>query len=317
MAQAKDSAFFGKVVTVLGGDGFVGRHLAQELLSRGARVRIVSRNPERAYALRPLGNVGQVQLMRADVTKPDTVRAAFDGADAVVNLVGAFTGDLDAIQGQGIGRVAALARDYGVTAYVHVSSLSADAQSPIAYARTKAEGEAATLAAFPGATILRPAILFGADDNFINLFARAIAALPVMPVFAPKAKLQPLYVDDAAAAIAQALAAPGAHGGKTYELAGPQVLTTLELNRRIAQAQNRERVMLELPDAVSNLIAMLPGAPVSRSQLALLEAGDLPSGALPGLSALGVAPQPLELYLDRWMVAYRKFGRFNVKAKLG
>ncbi len=312
-----DSALYGKVVTVLGGSGYFGRHVAQELLARGARLRIASRHPERAFALRPLGNLGQVQFVRCDVTRPDSVAAALAGADAVVNLVGAFAGDLDALQGRGVGRIAAAARAAGVTAFVHVSANGADAGSPADYARTKAEGEQAVLAAFPSATILRPSIVFGADDTFVNMFAGLIATFPVLPVFGPDATLQPVFVDDAAEAVVVALADPGAHGGRTYELTGPEVLTMLEFNRRIAAAQGRQRLFVELPDAVSAVIAALPGTPISSDQWALLRAGNVASGTLPGLAELGITPRPLGLFLDRWMVRFRKHGRFGAKAGAG
>ena len=150
----------GRNVTVLGGSGFLGRHLAQELLARGARLTIASRQPERAFALKPLGNLGQVRFVHCDVTRAASVAAAVSGADAVVNLVGAFGGDLDAIQGRGAGGVAAAARAAGAQTFVHVSAIGADAESRIDYASTKGAGEEAVLAAFPGATILRPSILF-------------------------------------------------------------------------------------------------------------------------------------------------------------
>ena len=310
----------GKLVTVLGGSGFFGRHLAQELLARGARLRIVSRHPERSFALKPLANLGQVQFVRCDVTRAGSVAAVVAGSDAVVNLVGAFAGDLDAVQGAGAGKIAAAASAAGVGAFVHVSAIGADAESRIDYARTKAEGEAAVLAAFPTATVLRPSILFGPDDNFINMFARLIAALPALPVFAPEAKLQPLFVDDAAEAVAAALVDPGTHGGKTYEIAGPEVLTMAELNQRIAAGQGRERWLIELPDFAGSAIAalgFLPGAPITSDQYALLKAGNVASGALPGFKALGINPRPLGLFLDRWLVQYRKHGRFGTKASAG
>ena len=310
----------GKLVTVLGGSGFFGKHLAQELLSRGARLRIASRNPERAFKLKPLANLGQVQFGRCDVTQAQSVAAAVAGADAVINLVGAFKGNLDKVQGSGAGRIAAIAQEQGVGAFVHVSAIGANADSLVDYARTKAEGEAAVLAAFPKATILRPSILFGPDDNFVNMFARLIATLPVLPVFAPEAKLQPLFVDDAAEAVCQALADPGKHGGKTFEIAGPEVLTMAELNRRIAAGQGRSRWLIELPDFAGQAIAalgFLPGAPITADQYALLKAGNVASGALPGLKALGISPRPLSLFLDRWLVQYRKHGRFGTKAKAG
>ena len=308
----------GKLIVLLGGSGFFGAHLAQELLSRGARLRIASRRPERAFILKPLGNLGQLQLTRCDVTDATSLNAALAGADAVVNLVGAFAGNLDALQGAGAGRIAAAARAAGAEAFVHISALGADEASPTAYARTKAAGEAAVLAAFPKATILRPSVLFGPDDKFINMFAGLIAALPVLPVFGPSARLQPLFVDDAAQATANALADPARHGGKTYEIAGPEAITMLDINQRIAAAQGRKRLFGALPDFVSGGFALatgwLPGAPLSNDQWLLLKSGNVASGKLPGLKELGISPRPLELFLDRWMVRYRKHGRFGSKA---
>lgn len=306
----------GKIVTILGGSGFVGRHLAQKLLARGARLRIASRHPKKAFAIKPLGNLGQVQFAGVDVTKSDSLAAVLAGSDAVVNLVGAFSGNLDALQGKGVGEVAAAARAAGATAFVHVSAIGADARSDVAYARTKAEGEQAVLAAFPEATIVRPSLMFGPDDNLVNMFANLIARLPAMPVFAPQAKLQPVFVDDVAEAIANALSNASAQG-KTFELAGPEVVTMLELNERIAKAQGRSRAFAELPDAVSGLIASatswLPGAPITSDQFKLLQAGSVAGGALPGMADLDVTPRPLGLFLDRWMVRFRKHGRFGAK----
>lgn len=309
----------GMLVALVGGSGFFGKHLAQELLARGARVRVCSRHPERAFRLKPLGGLGQTQFVAVDVTRPQTVAKALTGVDAVVNLVGAFAGDLDSLQGRGVGRVAEAAKAAGAQAFVHISALGADAASDVAYARTKAEGEAAVLAAFPSATVVRPSILFGEDDNFLNMFGGLVSKLPVLPVFGPDAKLQPVFVDDAAEAVANVLADAQAHGGKTYELAGPEVVTMGELNRRIARAAGRSPVLVELPDAVSGAFAALtgwlPGAPMSTDQWKLLKAGNVASGALPGIASLGVSPRPLGLFLDRWMTQYRKFGRFGVKAK--
>ena len=322
MAQAQDEkALSGKLVVLLGGSGFFGRHLAQELLKRGARLRIASRHPERAYALKPLGNLGQVQFVRCDVTQPQNLVAAMIGADGVINLVGAFAGDLDGLQGQGAGRIADAALVAGAGAFVHVSANGADAASSADYARTKGEGEAAVLAAFPKATILRPSILFGPDDQFVNRFAGLIAMLPALPVFGPEARLQPVFVDDAAEAAAQALGDPGAHGGKIYEICGPKVMTMLAFNQRIAAAQGRNRLFIDLPDFASSAFAALtgwlPGAPITSTHWALLKAGNVASGKLPGLKALGVTPRPLGLFLDRWMVRYRKHGRFGAKPAAG
>jgi NADH dehydrogenase len=302
----------GKLIALVGGTGFLGTHLAQELLDRGARLRIASRHPEQGFKVKPLGNLGQVQIVAVDVTKPHTLRVALTGVDVVVNLVGAFSGNLDDVQGKGAGQIAAIAREAGAQAFVHVSAIGADAASSIAYARTKAEGEAAVLAAFPDAVVLRPSVLFGSDDRFLTLFA-GLMAMPVLPVFAPAARLQPLDVDDAAQAIGNVLAAPAVHAGKTYELAGPEVLSVLELNRRIARATRRSPLFVELSDGMGSLIAALPFTPISRDQYALLRQGNVASGALPGIRDLGVPPRPLDLFLDRWLVTWRKHGRFGTR----
>lgn len=311
-----DPRLDGKLVVLTGGTGFFGAHVVEELLARGCRLRIVARQPTRAWRLRPLANLGQLQFVRGDVTRPESLVAAFAGADAAVNLVGAFAGDLAALQGAGAGRIAALAQAGGAGAFVHVSALGAEATSPVDYNRTKAEGEAAVRAAFPGATILRPSVLFGEDDAFVNLFAGLIAKLPVLPVFGPQAKLQPLNVDDAARALATALADPATHGGKSYDIAGPEPISMIDLNRRIAAAQGRSPLFIQLPDAVSGGFAAatgwLPGAPLSSDQWTLLRAGNVLAG-VNGMVALGVAPRPLALFLDRWMVRYRKHGRFGTK----
>ncbi|TCU55982.1 NADH dehydrogenase [Novosphingobium sp. PhB57] len=313
MSQATDP-LYGKIVTLLGGSGFVGKHVAQELLARGARLRIASRSPKKSYALKLLGNLGQVQFAGVDVTKPESLAAVLAGSDAVVNLVGAFTGNLDAVQGEGAGRIAAAAKAAGAAAFVHISAIGADASSSVAYARTKAEGEKAVLAAFPAATILRPSVMFGPDDNFVMMFGNLVSRLPVLPVFAPQAQLQPVFVDDVALAVAETLGAPQVHGGKTFEIAGPEVISMIDLNKRIAQAACRNRSFAELPDGVSGLIAALPGTPISGDQLKLLKAGNVASGTLPGFAQLGITPRPLELFLDRWMMPFRNHGRFGVKA---
>ncbi len=307
----------GKLVVLLGGNGFLGMHIAQDLLERGARLRIASRNPETAFTLKPLSDLGQIQFVHCDITKPDSAAKVVGGAYGVVNLVGAFKGDLDTIMGTAAGNAAKAAREAGVKAFVQVSAIGADAESEISYAQAKAIGERKVLTEFPKATILRPSVLFGEDDNFINMFAKLIAALPALPVFAPESKLQPLHVDDAAAAAVAALENPAKHGGKTFEIAGPVAMTMAELNRKIAASQNRDRAFIELPDFISGLFASatgwLPGAPINRDQLTLLQQGGEPSGQFPGIDKLGISPRPLDLYLDRWMARYRKHGRFGAR----
>ncbi|MEO7551927.1 MAG: complex I NDUFA9 subunit family protein [Croceibacterium sp.] len=303
----------GKLVTLIGGGGFLGRHTAEALLRRGARLRIADRRPEKAYYLRPLADLGQIQFARCDVKDTHSVERAVAGADAVVYLVGTWGADQQELQADGAGHAAYAATAQACQAFAYVSAIGADAQSDSGYAATKGDGEDQVRAAFPRATVLRPSVLFGDDDQFINLFARLIMRLPAMPVFGAQARVQPLFVDDAAEAIGVALADPKSHGGKTYEIAGPEVLTMGDLHRRIAAAQGRERGLIEVPDPISALFAALPGTPMNSDQWALLKRGSVASDAAPGLAELGVTPRPLGLFLERWMVRYRKHGRFGDK----
>lgn len=300
-----------KLVTLFGGGGFLGHYVAQALLRRGARLRIASRNPEKNFSLKALANLGQIQLVRCDINDADRVMAATAGSFGVVNLVGSFAGDQMQLMGHAAGNVAHAAKQAGVSAVVHLSAIGANHDSPATYACANALGEDLVRKNFRKATILRPSALFGSDDNFINLFAGLIRVLPVVPVFGPESLIQPAYVDDAAEAIARALSDPANFGGKTYELGGPEVVTMLELHRRIADAQGRARHFVPLPDAVSALIAAMPATPINRDQWIMLKAGNVASGKLPGFKQLGIEPRPLGLFLDRWMMQYRKHGRFG------
>jgi NADH dehydrogenase len=235
------------------------------------------------------------------------------GADAAVYLVGSFKGDLAALQARGAGWAAEAAAANGARSFAYVSAIGADPDSDSRYAATKGRGEELVRAAFPAAAIVRPSVLFGEDDNFVNMFARLVRDLPVLPVFGAQSQLQPLWVDDAAEAIANALADPERHGGKTYELAGPEPIGMMELNRRIARAQGRKRHFIAVPDSLAAIFAAVPLTPLNSDQWRLLKRGSVPSGRLPGLKALGVTPKPLALFLDRWMVRYRKHGRFGDK----
>jgi NADH dehydrogenase len=311
--MAKYGPLEGKLVVLIGGSGFLGTHVAEALLRCGARLRIADRHPEKAWHLRPLAQLGQLQFARCNVKDRGSVAAAMQGADAAVYLVGSFTGDLAAVQAQGAGWAAQAAAAGGAQAFVYVSAIGADEESDSGYAATKARGEALVRQAFPAATVVRPSVLFGENDKFINLFAGYVAALPLVPVFGAQSQLQPLWVDDAAEAIANALADPGRHGGKTYEIAGPETVTMLELNQRIAAAQGRQRQFLSVPNGIAAMIAALPLTPINADQWRMLKRGNVASGGLPGLKQLGITPSPLGLFLDRWMVRYRKHGRFGGK----
>ncbi len=314
--MATKSALNGKLVVLMGGSGFIGNYVAQALLARGARLRIASRHPERAFNLKPLANLGQIQFARCDVTDRHSVDNVIAGADAVVNLVGAFDGNLKQIMGESAGWMAEAAARNGAASFVHVSAIAAqpDGAPEIEYAAAKKLGEERVRAAFPQATILRPSILFGKDDAFLSMFAQMIRFVPVLPVFGPEAELQLVYVDDVAEAVAVALENPGKHGGRSFELGGPEWLTMMEINRRIAAAQRRKRTFLPMPDAVSGAFAALPGTPMGKDQWALLKQGSVVSGEHPGFAQLGITPKPLDLFLDKWMVRYRRQGRFSDRA---
>ena len=302
-----------KVVTIFGGSGFLGRHVAEDLLQQNARVRIAARTPEDAFSLKPLAKLGQLQFARCNILDERSVRACVEGTHAVVNLVGTFEGDLMKLMGEAAGTLARAARETGAESFVQISAIGADRNGPSQYAQAKALGEELVREAFPKATIMRPSIIFGPDGGILTMFADLIAKLPVLPVFAPDAPMQVVHVDDVAAAIATALLAPSEHAGKTYELAGPDRWTMMELNERIAKAQRRKRAFLPMPDSGSAAFAALPGTPMSSDQWTMLKAGSVASGEHPGFEALGIHPRPLELVIDRYMVHHRKYGRFADK----
>ncbi|BBD99084.1 complex I NDUFA9 subunit family protein [Sphingobium amiense] len=298
------------LVTLLGGGGFLGRQVAQALMERGARVRIAQRNLATAAKVKSLGNLGQTQFVAADIRKPESVARAIHGSDVVINLVGVLTGDFDAFHHQGAANVARAAAAAGVTALVHVSAIGADADSPSAYGRSKAAGEQAVKAAFPTATIIRPSIVFGPEDQFLNRFAELIRLFPIVPVIGGATKFQPVYVADVAHAIANAAQSPGIHGGRTFELGGPQILSMKEINAWIAKTIGRDRTLVDVPNGAASLLAMLPGAPITRDQLAMLGRDNIVSPGAPGLADLGVSPTPLAAVADKWLVRYRRHGRF-------
>lgn len=313
-----------KLVTLIGGGGFIGRYVAQELLAAGARIRVVGRDPRKAWFLKPLGGLGQTQFVAADVTRPDTIARAVAGSDAVVYLVGTWGPDFEGVHVAGVRAAAKAARETGATAFLHVSALGADAESSSLYYATKAAGEAAAREAFPGAIVLRPSVVFGPEDQFLNRFAGMISGAPgifgraVVPVLRASAKFQPVHVVDVARGVVRALAASEAQAGKTIEATGPEVISMRDLLRWLADAIGREADFVELPDVVGQAIAyagFLPGAPIKLDQWKMLKTDNIASGTLPGLDSLGIAPTPMEAVASSWLVQYRKAGRFGLRAK--
>jgi len=304
-----------KLVTLVGGGGFLGRYIAQALLQRGARVRVAQRDPQSALFIKPQGGLGQTQFVAADIRKPESIARAVSGADAVINLVGVLGGDFDALHVAGARTVAIAAAAAGVGALLHVSAIGADPASASSYGRSKGEGEAAVRAAFPAATILRPSIVFGREDQFTNRFAAMIAAMPMVPVVRPGAKFQPVYVGDVANAAVAAIADADTHGGKTYELGGPDILTMAQIIRWIAGAIDRSPMIVDLPDGVAAGIArlgFLPGAPITWDHWLMLQTDNIVTVGAHGIDALGIAaPEPLAAVAPGWLGRFRRNGRFN------
>lgn len=314
----------GRLVTVFGGSGFVGRHVVRALAKRGWRIRVAVRRPDLAGFLQPMGSVGQIHAVQANLRYPDSVAAALKDADAAVNLVGilAETGrqSFDTVQAAGAATIARLAAQRGISAYVHLSAIGADAGSPAAYARSKATGEAATLAAVPQAIILRPSIVFGAEDGFFNLFAGLAQIAPALPLIGGgQTRFEPVFVADVAEAVARALEGQ-ARPGSIYELGGPDIRTFRELMDMMLQEIGRQRLLVPVPFALARLKAfflqMLPNPLLTVDQVKLLEKDHVVSEAARAegrtLAGLGITPAALAGILPTYLWRYRKGGQFAV-----
>ena len=303
------------VATVIGGSGFIGRYVVKRLAAQGHIVRVAGRDTEQAKDLMTAGRVGQVVPFYVSLANESTVHRAVEGADLVVNLVGILAekkaGDFQRLQAEGAGRVAVAAASAGVKRFVQISAIGADPQSQSAYARTKAEGEAAVRAAMPSATVMRPSIVFGAEDKFFNRFGAIAMYSPVMPVIHGNTRFQPVYVGDVADAIVAGLTREDA-AGQTYELAGPQVYTFRELLRFILGELKRRRFMWNVPSGLARLQARLgeltPGKPFTRDQLLLLQRDNVADPNMPGLLQLGVTPTPIDLVVPAYLDRYRMGG---------
>lgn len=303
------------VATVFGGSGFIGRYVVKRLAALGYIVRVAGRDTERAKDLMMAGRVGQVVPLYVALTNEATVHRAVEGADLVVNLVGILSekrpGDFQRLQAEGAGRVARLAAAAGVARMVQVSSIGADANGPSVYAQTKAAGEAAVREAMPGAVILRPSIVFGAEDGFFNRFGSMAMTLPVMPVICGATRFQPVYVGDVADAVLAGLTREDAPG-QTYELGGPRIYTFRELLAYILQETRRHRHLWEVPMGLARLQArigeLVPGKPFTRDQLASLTRDNVATPGMPGLAELGIVPTPVELIVPGYLDRYRAGG---------
>lgn len=306
-----------RLVTLFGGGGFLGRYVAQALYKTGARVRIAQRDPRSAYFLRPLGGLGQTQFVAADIRNPRQVRTAIRGSDAVVNLVGILKGNFEAIHIDGAANVAEACAAEGAGSLVHISAIGADPSSPSRYGSSKGQGEQAVRAAMPSVTVMRPSVLFGREDNFINRFAGLSRLSPILPVIRGQTKFQPVYAADVGKAVAAAALHPRDHGGKTYELGGPQVLTMRELMEWIDETTGWGRHVVDVPDSIASFLASvfgwLPGAPITSDQWLMLQRDNIVSPGAEGLRHFGIAPTPLAAVSEGWLTAYRRGGRFAAK----
>ena len=312
------------LVTVFGGSGFIGAQVVRALAKRGLRVRIAVRRPGVAYRVRTLGDVGQIELVQANLRNPASIGRALDGAEACINLVGILYEHsrqrFQTLHTKGAEEVAAACVARGITNLVQMSALGADPESSSRYARTKGLGEQAVRALVPSAVIIRPSVVFGIDDSLFNRFAGLASLLPVIPLpGGGTTKFQPVFVGDLAAAIANAVTDRSA-AGKTFEIGGPKVYSYRELMELTLAEIHKSRFLVPLPWPAASLLGslaelptkFLPMAPVLTSdQVIQLKSDAVPSPGAPGLKALGVlSPTAVEGILPGYMYRFRKGGQF-------
>ena len=304
-------------VSVVGGSGFIGRYVVKRLAERGAVIAAVSRHATEARFLRPMGDVGQIELIDAGLDDEAGLSTALAGASAVVSSVGILyergRQRFQLLHVEGPARLARLAAAAGVKHFVHISALAADMHSASAYARSKALGETEVRAAFPAATILRPSLVFGLEDDFFNRFAGLARLSPVLPLVGGGAtRFQPIYVGDVADAVVAALERPEAQG-KTFELGGPAVLSFRELMELMLAEIGRRRVLVTLPYGLASMAApfmeFMPQPLLTRDQVKLLRKDAVATAGAPGLGELGVTPTTLELILPTYLSRFRRGGR--------
>lgn len=313
-----------KLVTIFGGSGFVGRYIARRMAKEGWRVRVAVRRPNEALFVKPYGVPGQVEPLACNIRDDASVRAVIHGADAVVNCVGILNrsgrNTFDAVQAEGAGRIARMAAAEGVQRLVHVSAIGADAQSDSDYARTKAAGESAVLAAFPTAVILRPSIIFGTEDQFFNRFAGMTRLGPVLPVVGAGTRFQPVYVDDVAHAAVKGVLGEAAPG--VYELGGPEVDTFRGLMGRMLAVIKRRRAVVNVPFFLARImgfafdmlqavtLGLIENKMITRDQVWNLARDNVVSPGASGLVDLGITPTAMEAVLPDYLWRYRPSGQF-------
>lgn len=312
-----------EMITVFGGSGFIGRYGVRALVKAGYRVRVATRLPHTAIDLKPMGSVGQIQLVQANVRNKASIARAVEGASAVVNLTGILAPSgrqtFRSVQAQGAQYIAEAAKAAGITRFVQISAIGADADSKSVYAQTKAAGEKAVLDTIPTATILRPSIVFGPGDGFFNRFAQMALYTPALPLIGGgKTLFQPVWAGDVGAAVLAALESPAAQG-KTYELGGPATYSFKELLQYITATIQRPRFLAPVPWLAAYAIGFageiagaLPFVPtvLTRDQVTLLKTDNVVSGTLPGLSDLGIEPDSVEAIVPSYLYRFRKGGQF-------
>ena len=310
------------LVTVFGGSGFLGRHVVRALAKRGYRVRVAVRNPNLAGHLQPLGNVGQIQAVQANLRVRWSVDRAVQGADHVVNLVGILfesgRQSFDAVQDFGARAVAEAARAEGAT-LAHVSAIGSGKESPADYARTKARGEQAVLETMPDAVIFRPSIMFGPEDGFFNRFAAMARLSPALPLIGGgHTKFQPVYVADVAEAIARSVEGK-VEGGRIYELGGPETMTFKQCMEKMLEVIERKRMLVSVPWGMArlqgSLLGLLPNPLLTRDQVEMLRTDNVVSQAAEQegrtFEALGIKPQAMDAILPSYLWQYRPAGQFT------
>ncbi len=321
-------------VTVFGGSGFIGRYVVERLADRDAVIAVAVRDPEAAKSLRVAGQVGQISPIAANIRDPESIRAAVAGADSVVNLCGVLAESgrqtFQAVHVDGAANIARAAAAAGAERLIHVSAIGAGDSATSKYARSKAAGERAVREAFPGATILRPSVVFGPEDSFFNLFAGISRATPALPLFGGgTTKFQPVYVCDVAAAIVAALDDDSAHG-QVYELGGPEMYTFRELMQKMLQVIRRRRLLVPLPYLVGDIQAtimdiqwavlrfffggLVPNPPLTRDMMRQLRVDNVVAPGARTLADLGVVPTSLNAVLPAYLARYRRGGRFGLQA---
>jgi NADH dehydrogenase len=309
------------LVTVFGGSGFIGTQAVRQLAKAGWRIRVAVRQPNLAYAMRLHGDVGQIDVVQANIRNEASVRRALDGAAASVNLVATLyehgRQGFQALNVMGARTIATAARAEGVARLVQMSALGADLDSPAKYGRTKAEGEVAVRETYPDAVVVRPSVVFGPDDHFFNRFAQMATLSPALPLIGGgRTRLQPVFVGDVGRALTYAVTAPDA-AGQTLELGGPAVFTFRQLMELMLKEIDRRRILLPVPfpvagalGALGDLAAGLVPPPITSDQVAMLRADNVVSGQYPGLPEIGVTPTTLEAVLPTYLYRYRKGGQY-------